>query len=153
MTSLAIRQALVPMLTGYLLIMTALGFGLRRLCRPKAGDLPERSLPAERPGGPGGPGGPGAAAGSRRGWLALARRVTGTAVGGYLVLMAVVIAYYYGVARVGRGFLKDAFTGNAMLIGLALPLFWAASWLTERYRRRLPRRRSRRGTGPGNQAG
>ncbi len=147
LTSLAIRQALIPMLVGYLLIMTALGFGLRRLCRPKAGDRPERSLPAERPGGPR------TAAESRRGWLALARRVTGTAVGGYLVLMAVVIAYYYGVARVGRGFLKDALTGNAMLIGLALPLFWAASWLTERYRGRVPRRRSRRGTGPGNQAG
>ncbi len=130
MTSLAIRQALIPMLTGYLLVMTMLGLGLRRLCRPRAGDRQGRSPTAERPGGPP------AAAVSWRGWLALARHVTGTAVGGYLVLIAVVVAYYYGIARVGRGFLKDAFTGNAMLIGLALPLWGAMSWLTERRRQR-----------------
>lgn len=130
MTSLAIRQALIPMLTGYLLIMTMLGLGLRRLCRPGAGGRPGRGPAAERPGEPG------PAAASRRGWLALARHVTGTAVGGYLVLLAVLIAYYYGIARVGPGFLKDAFTGNALLIGLVLPLWGAASWLTERRRQK-----------------
>jgi len=118
------------MLGGYLLIMATLGFGLYRLCRPKTGDRHGRSLPAGRPGGlP-------AATGSRRGWLALARQVTGTAVGGYLMLMAVVIAYYYGVARVAGDFLTSAFTGTAMLIGIAVPLFGAASWLTGRRRRR-----------------
>ena len=66
----------------------------------------------------------------------LARHVAGTAVGGYLLLMAVVIAYYYGVARVGGDFIKSAFTGTAMLIGIALPLWRAASWLTERRRQR-----------------
>lgn len=55
--------------------------------------------------------------------VALARQVTGTAVGGHLLLMAVVIACYYGVAKVGRDFLKDALTVTAMLIGITLPLF------------------------------
>jgi hypothetical protein len=50
--------------------------------------------------------------------------------------MAVVIAYYYGAARVAGDFLKSAFTGTAMLIGIAVPLFGADSWLTERRRRR-----------------
>ena len=130
LTSSLIRQALVPMLAGYLVIMTALGFGLHRLRRPKADDRHERGLAAEQPGGPR------AAVGSRRGWLLLARHVAGTAVGGYLLLMAVVIAYYYGVARVGSDFIKSAFTGTAMLIGIALPLWGAASWLTERRRQR-----------------
>ncbi len=76
------------------------------------------------------------AAGSRRNWLALARHVTGTIVGGYLLLMAVVVAYYYGVARVAGDFITSAFTGTAMLIGLALPQWGAASWLAERRRRR-----------------
>ena len=125
-----IRQALVPMLAGYLVIMATLGFGWHRLRRPKAGDRRERGLAAGQPGGPR------AAAGSRRGWLLLARHVAGTAVGGYLLLMAVVIAYYYGVARVGGDFVKSAFTGTAMLIGIALPLWGAASWLTERRRQR-----------------
>jgi len=47
--------------------------------------------------------------------------VAGTAVGGYLLLMAVVIVYYYGVARVAGDFITSAFTGTAMLIGLAMP--------------------------------
>ena len=130
LASSLIRQALVPMLAGYLLVMATLGFGLRLLCRPKAGDRHERGPAAGQPAGPR------AAAGSRRGWLLLARHVAGTAVGGYLLLMAVVIAYYYGVARVGGDFIKSAFTGTAMLIGIALPLWGAASWLTERRRQR-----------------
>jgi len=130
LTSSLIRQALVPMLAGCLLIMATLGFGLRGLRRPKARDQHGRSLTA----GP--PEGPGSAAGSRPNWLALARHVTGTAVGGYLLLMAVVIAYYYGVARVGGDFINSALTGTAMLIAIALPLWGAASWLTERRRQR-----------------
>jgi Family of unknown function (DUF6256) len=125
-----VSQALIPMLAGYLLIMTALGFGLRLLARPKAGDRHGRGMTAERPEGTP------PAAGSRRGWLALARHVAGTAVGGYLLLMAVVIAYYYGVARVAGDFIKSAFTGTAMLIAIALLLWGAASWLTEWRRRR-----------------
>ena len=125
-----VRQALVPMLAGYLLIMATLGFGLHRLARAKPGDRPERGLAAGQPAGPR------AAAGSRRGWLLLARHVAGAAAGGYLLLMAVVIAYYYGVARVAGDFIKSAFTGTAMLIAIALPVWGAASWLTERRRQR-----------------
>ena len=125
-----VSQALIPMLVGYLVIMTARGFGLRLLARSKAGGLHGRTRTAERPGRTP------PAAGSRRGWLALARHVTGTAVGGYLLLMAVVIAYYYGVAQVAGDFITSAFTGTAMLIAIALPLWGAASWLTERRRQR-----------------
>jgi len=125
-TSSPVSQALVPMLAGYLLIMAALGAGLRLLTRSKAGGPQAGSRTAGRPEGPR------PAAGSRRGWLLLARHVAGTAVGGYLLLVAVVIAYYYGVARVAGDFITSAFTGTAMLIGLALPPWGAASWLTER---------------------
>ena len=118
------------MLAGYLLIMTTLGFGLHLLARSKAGGPHGGSRTAERPEATR------PAAGSRRGWLALARHVAGTAIGGYLLLMAVVIAYYYGVARVAGDFITSAFTGTAMLIAIALPLWGAASWLTERRRRR-----------------
>jgi hypothetical protein len=118
------------MLAGYLLIMTTLGAGLRLLARSQTSGPHEDSQTAERPDGTR------PAAGSRRGWLALARQVTGTAVGGYLLLMAVVIAYYYGVARVAGDFITRAFTGTAMLIAIALPLWGTASWLTERRRQR-----------------
>ena len=118
------RQALVPMAAGYLILMSALAFGLRHLDRP----------PAARP-GPGRSPGPSPAGSRRGGWAALAWHVTGTAVGGFELLMAVVVAYYYAVARVGPGFLESAVTGNALLIGLAVPVFAALSWLDGRLRR------------------
>jgi hypothetical protein len=140
------RQALIPMAAGYLILMSALALGLYRLYRPKAtraedGQSPGGSSPGPSPADRSSPG-PSPAdpspAGSRQrsGWAALARRVMGTVVGGYLLLQAVVVAYYYAVARVGPGFLESAVTGTALLLGLALPVFAAASWLAERRRRR-----------------
>ena len=126
--SLADRQALVPMAAGYLLLMSALGFGLRRLYRPRGApsggdERPDPALatpPVPR---------------QHANWAALLRQVAGTVVGGYLLLIAVVVAYYFGVARVGPGFLESAVTGTALLLALAAPVFAALSWLTERRRR------------------
>jgi hypothetical protein len=102
-----LRQDVVPMVAGYLIIMTALALGLR-----------------------------------------LARTVAGTMVGGYLLLMATVILYYYLVARVGGAFIKSAFTGCALLIGLVTPVFAAASWLAERRRQRRATQAPAPHTGP-----
>lgn len=102
------------MLGGYLLIMGYLAVGLRLQRRVSA--APER-IPR------------------RQGWPGLIRLVVGTAVGGYVLLMVVVIGYYQGVAGLGGRFLASAFTGSAMLVGLSLPVFFAASWLVERLRR------------------
>jgi hypothetical protein len=126
--SLAERQALVPMAAGYLILMTALGFGLRRLYRSRGTASGEAEWPDAKRTTPPGPG-------QRTGWAALVRRVAGTVVSGYLLLMAVVVAYYFGVARVGPGFLESALTGTALLLGLAAPVFAALSWLTERRHR------------------
>ena len=119
------RQALIPMSAGYLILMSALGFGLRRLHRPRGappgpGERPEQAR-ATPPGPP-----------SRTGRAALARQIAGTVIGGYLLLMAVIVAYYLGVARVGSGFLESALTGTALLLGLAAPVFAILSWLAER---------------------
>jgi hypothetical protein len=181
--SLADRQALIPMAAGYLILMSALGFGLLRLYRPgrsgrdKRPDAPRATPPGPAPGatlpGPA-PGAtlPGATPGAtlpgatppdavlgatppdavpgatppdavpgatpldpaRTGWAAL-RHVAGTVVGGYLLLMAVVVAYYFGVARVGPGFLESAVSGTALLLGLSAPVFLGLSWLADRRRR------------------
>jgi hypothetical protein len=130
--SLADRQALVPMAAGYLILMSALGFGLRRLYRPGPSGAGERpALAQATPPTPG----PRAASGPRAGWAALLRQVAGTVVGGYLLLMAVVVAYYFGVARVRPGFLESVVTGTSLLLGLAAPVFAALSWLADRRRR------------------
>jgi hypothetical protein len=159
--SLADRQALIPMAAGYLILMSALGFGLRRVYRPGpsgAGERPDApgatppdpALGATPPGPAPGATPPGPAPGatppgpasratqpdpaSRVGRPAL-RHVAGTVVGGYLLLMAVIVAYYFGVARVGPGFLESAVSGTALLLGLSAPVFLALSWLTDRRRR------------------
>ena len=126
------RQALIPMSAGYLILMSALGFGLRRLYRTRgtpsgAGPQPGHgpATPGRVPATPSGPQ-------PRTGRAALARQIAGTVIGGYLLLMAVIVAYYFGVARVGPGFLEGALTGTALLLGLAAPVFVALSWLAER---------------------
>jgi hypothetical protein len=113
-----IRQDLLPMVVGYVLTMTALGIGMR-LARTAVPDVPER--------GPGG-------------WPSVIRHLVGTALGGYAVLMVVVVLYYALIARQGRGFLRSAFTGNAMLaFGIAVPALLAISWAIDRLRRRRER--------------
>ncbi|MGP3979800.1 DUF6256 family protein [Streptomyces sp. KR80] len=119
------------MSAGYLLIMGYLALGLRILRRqPTRAELERarRQLRGQRVGGL-------TPATARRGWPTLIRRVVGTAVGGYVLLMAVVIGYYHGVARLGGRFLTSAFTGCAQLLGIALPLYFIASWVAVRRRR------------------
>jgi len=132
------------MVAGYLIIMTTLALGLRLTRR-----APARGAPAPpRPAGAAEAGRDAAARVNAAGWWRLARQVAGTMVGGYLLLMAVVILYYYLVAWVGGAFIKSAFTGSALLVGLVIPVFAAASWLTERrrqHRAARPRRRASAG--------
>ncbi|MFJ8535439.1 DUF6256 family protein [Streptomyces sp. NPDC093591] len=118
---LPVHLNVAVMLTGYLLVMGYLGLGLLILRRRPA----ESWRPAQRSAP--------ATAGQR--WSALVRRVVGTAIGGYLVLMAVVVSWYQGIAQLGGGFLLSAVTGAALLIGITLPLFFLASWAASRRRR------------------
>lgn len=118
LASSVIGQALVPMAAFYLILMVALGLGL--LAQRSRGAGQTDRLQRGPPAGPGAP----------RGWAALTRHVLATTIGGYVLLMAVVTAYYYGVARVGGAFLSSAATGTTLLIGLSLPIFAALSWIS-----------------------
>ena len=140
MPSSLIRQDVLPVGVGYLLVMGALGTGLWLIRRhgDTAASPDREASPATGTAGPA----TGTAGTARRagtagppGWSRLIRHYLGTALGGYLVLMAVVILYYYGVARVGGAFIASAFSGCALLIALATPVFLAASWLAGRCRR------------------
>lgn len=108
------------MLTGYLLVMGYLGLGLLIMRRRpvRRWRRAQRIVPAL----------------GRNGWPALVRQVAGTGLGGYVVLVAVAVGYYYGVARLGGRFLLSAVTGPALLIGLTLPAFLFASWVATRRR-------------------
>jgi uncharacterized protein DUF6256 len=115
------RQALIPMAAGYLIWMSALGLGLYRLYHPRGSPSAAGQEPAPPPG-----------KGQRTGRAAWLRQIAGTVIFGYLLLMAVIVAYYFGVAKVGPSFLENALTGTALLLGLATPVFAALSWLSER---------------------
>jgi hypothetical protein len=114
-SSALLRSDFDPMVGGYVIIMMALAVGLRLSRRPSTRARPGPARASE----------PVTAAG----WRRLARQVGGTVLGGYLLLVVVVILYYYLVARVGGAFIKSAFTGSALLIALAAPVFAAASWI------------------------
>ena len=138
MSSQLIRQDLVPIGVGYALLMIILAVGLGLQRRQAARGAPPRRQPAGR------------RRGSGRGWTALALNVALDMIGGYLLLIAVVVLYYYGVAKVGSNFLDSAFTGSALLLAVAVPVFAAASLLS---RRRERRRGQRAGRDSGGQAG
>jgi hypothetical protein len=163
-SSSLIRQDVVPLVTGYVLLMGALATGLRitrrtALRRGATGDGAASRPPtggASRPPDGGASRPPDGAAASepdqrelaadrgarsrrlsltartKPGWPRLSVHVLATAVGGYLVLMAIIIIYYFGVAPIAGNFVESAFSGCAMLIGLAAPVFVALSWLSAR---------------------
>jgi hypothetical protein len=168
-SSSLIRQDLVPMVVGYVLIMGALAIGLRIVRRSgRAADAGPAAVGAESTGAKGAVGSrppagaratgsepiargatapaPApespvtpksrllAAVAREPGWRRLAVFSLGTAVGGYLLLMVVIIAYYVGIGvpHSAGTFVPSAFSGCAMLIGLAAPVFAALSWLAAR---------------------
>ena len=146
MSSELLRSDFDPMVGGYVIIMVALAFGLRLSRRPSASRHSAPQRPARGSG-------PDLAPVTAAGWGRLARHVAGTMLGGYLLLMVVVILYYYLVARVGGAFIESAFTGCALLLGLAAPVFAAASWLTRGHPGRWSRPTRTRLSAPGEGSG
>jgi hypothetical protein len=143
LSSALIRQDILPLTIGYALLMIALATGLlllRRTTRSAvpgtAPDVDQEQSAAEMAVAEMAESRPDAVMPGGYAWLRLIRELGVTFVGGYLLLMVVVIAYYYGVARVTGNFIESAFTGCAMLLGLSLPVFLAAIWLLERRRAR-----------------
>jgi Family of unknown function (DUF6256) len=104
---------------------------------------PAKAAPAEAP-PPGAPSDAGGAPGSGgkrpgafarhvpAGWPRFAVQVCSVALGGYLLLMAVDLLYYYGVVKIRGQFIESGFTGGLTLIAIALPLWGLASWLSLR---------------------
>jgi Family of unknown function (DUF6256) len=117
MSSHLIRSDLVPILSGYLILMVVLAVGLRMQRRRTAAGRPLTRVTGRRD----------------RGWPALILHVLTDALAGYLLLAAVVVLYYYGVAKVGGSFLDSEFTGSALLLAISLPVFLLVSWLTQRW--------------------
>jgi hypothetical protein len=169
MSSALIRQDVVPMVVGYLLIMGSLAIGLR-LVRRSARAEPDGAAAVTKPGRPAVQPDPApvpapvstpvavpgsvpvptardtgrvtprltgrarlrAIASPGPGWRRLVIHCLGTAVGGYLLLMVVIIGYYYGIAPSTGNFVPSAFSGCATLLALAAPVFFVLSWLVER---------------------
>jgi hypothetical protein len=142
MASEVFSQDVVPVGTGYLILMTVLAAGLRLQRRDAAQDQLQTGQDQVQAGqrqpesGPGGKRPGVIARGFRSGWPRFAAQSLTVMIGGYLLLMAVDISYYYGIARVAGQFLASAFTGGIVLIGISVPVFAVASWAAEQRRRR-----------------
>ncbi len=120
MSSHLIRSDLIPIVTGYVIVMVILAAGLWRLGHRVRGGLPLTRYAGR----------------VNRGWIALIWHMATDAVGGYVVLAAVVVLYYYFVAREGGNFLDSEFTGAALLLAIAFPIYLGGSWLFQRLRLR-----------------
>jgi Family of unknown function (DUF6256) len=116
MSSHLLRSDLDPILGGYLILMAVLAVGLVTQRRRTAAGKPTTRRTGRLD----------------RGWPALIVHVLSDVLGGYLLLVAVVVGYYYGVARVGGSFLASAITGSLLLLGISLPVFAVVSWLAQR---------------------
>lgn len=126
MSSHLFSQDVVPIGTGYLILMGVLAVGLR-MQRKSAALTGEDESGGKVPGRV-----------TRRfspGWPRFLAHIVATALGGYILLMVVDVLYYFGVARVAGQFLASGFTGSALLLAVTLPLFAARSWLSDRRRR------------------
>jgi predicted alpha/beta hydrolase len=147
MSSMLLRQDVGPMVVGYALVMGALAIGLRMLRRSVSKPGTEsaesraraisRSRPASRSRARPGPVSRAradlpAVTSMQPGWPRLILHYVGTAVGGYLLLMIILILYYQFVSTFGGDFIASGFSGCGLLLGLSAPVFLALSWLAER---------------------
>ena len=83
-----------------------------------------------------------------REWLALARYVVGTAAGGYLVFLLIVVAFYFILGGEDRSFVVEALReGSVLTFAMVVPAFVLISWLYGLADRRRGKRRPL--TGPG----
>jgi hypothetical protein len=115
MSSHLIRQDLLPVAVGYAIVMAVLAAGLWAARRRVASGRPLTRYTGRL----------------NQGWPALLWHVLSDAFGGYLLLAAVVVLYYYFVAKVGSNFLDSEFSGAALLLAIALPIYLLATWLTQ----------------------
>jgi Family of unknown function (DUF6256) len=130
MSSHLIRSDLIPIVTGYLIVMVILAAGLLNARRRTRAGRPLVRYTGR----------------IDRGWPALLYHALTDALGGYLLLAGVVVLYYYFVARLGGNFLDSEFSGSAILLAIAFPIYFAASLLSQH-------RRGRRRSGqPGEDA-
>jgi hypothetical protein len=116
MSSHLIRQDLLPVSVGYALVMIVLAAGLWAARRRVASGKTLTRHTGRRD----------------RGWPAFLWHVLMDALGGYLLLAVVVVLYYYFVARVASNFLDSEFSGAAVLLAMALPIYVAATWVRQR---------------------
>jgi hypothetical protein len=122
MSSHLIRSDLIPIGTGYAVLMVALLAGLLAARRRVRAGRPLTRHTGRR---------------LDRGWPAFVWHVLTDALGGYLLLAGIDVLYYYLVARVGGSFLDSAFSGPALLLAVALPIFLIASSISQyRWRQR-----------------
>ena len=113
-----LRHDVIPVLSGYVVVMSILLAHRRTLRRQAARGRPDE---------------PTTIRGWPPTWAGMTRYLLATALGGYFVFIAVILLYYFALGGETFTFIRDALTGGVWLgFGIAVPGLLFLAWADER---------------------
>ena len=124
-----LRHDVIPVLSGYLVVMSMFVAHRRDRRRQAARGRPDEPVTIR---------------GWPPTWTGLTRYLLATALGGYVVFIAVILLYYFALGGENLTFIRDALTGGVWLgLGIAVPGLLFLGWVGERFSERRVRRGGR----------
>ncbi len=121
-----LRHDVIPVLSGYLVVMSILLAHRWDRRRRAAQGRPDEPI---------------AIRGWPPTWAGLTRYLLATALGGYVVFIAVILLYYFALGGENLTFIRDALTGGVWLgLGIAVPGLLFLGWVEERIGKRRVQR-------------
>jgi Family of unknown function (DUF6256) len=113
-----LRHDVIPVVSGYVVVMSMFVAHRRDRRRRAAGGRPDEPL---------------AIRGWPPTWSGLTRYLLATGLGGYVVFIAVILLYYFALGGEDFTFIRDALTGGVWLgFGIAVPGLLFLAWVGER---------------------
>ncbi|HEX9313158.1 MAG TPA: DUF6256 family protein [Actinomycetota bacterium] len=119
------RHDVIPVVSGYVVVMSMFVAHRRDRRRRAARGRPDEPITIR---------------GWPPTWSGLTRYLLATALGGYVVFIAVILLYYFALGGENFTFIRDALTGGVWLgFGIAVPGLLFLAWVGERTRDRRVR--------------
>lgn len=124
-----LRHDVIPVAAAYLVFLALMVTYRVTVRREHRGSWPRRERAGIRPAG-----------GDRPAWAGLIQFVVGTAAGGYVFFLCIVVVFYFALGGEDSGFIRQALVeGSILAFGFVVPVFLALSWVSDRRSRRRTR--------------
>jgi hypothetical protein len=115
-----LRHDVIPVASAYIVLLALLVTYHLATRRSAGGPSPGRKRPRTR-----------SSSGAHPGWGDLVRYVAGTAAGGYLFFLSIVVVFYFVLGGEDPEFIRQAFVeGSILAFGLVVPAFLVLSFLS-----------------------